>query len=146
MVTEELDQDARIALLDEYSSNKRSWAIIALTCVVAIFSIIQLRAGIPYRWIVYLYGAIAVLLSQVGYSFFRYLFYGQMCFSAIRSSPENHNRPYLYRLDAGIVEDVRKGTLGKITYPFHGFGVWLGWTAAVSLLLWYIAIAYKVLV
>jgi len=47
MVTEEFDQDARIALLDEYSSNKRSWAIVALVCVVAIFSIIPL-------WVVWL--------------------------------------------------------------------------------------------
>jgi len=127
-----MEQDARIALLNEYSSSKRSWAIVALTTLVAIFSLFQNRSSFKDTWFFYL--VFGFTITQTLYSALRYVHYGQSIPSVVKSAAKNEEDckrvdgttyPYLYRLELGVYEDYRKKLPTKITYYLHGFWVWL---------------------
>ena len=87
MSNNEFDQNARIALLQSYSSNKNSWATVALTCLIAIFLAIQVRTIVISPFTIIIDVLIAILLSQIVLSASRYIYFGQ----AFILGPPNRN-------------------------------------------------------
>ena len=136
MAQKDYEQKARIALLNEYSSNKRSWGVNALTFVIAILAVLQISKEINWKMIF----LISFLLSQVIYSFFRYNYFGQMSKWSIRSAPkidftENGTQTYLSQLDYGIISDFKNTFLGKICHRFHDIKGWILMTFPLTVVL-----------
>ena len=140
LIDEKFDQDARIALLNEYSSTKRSWAIIFLSFVVAFSSIIQIdwiNQNILITYIVFIQ-----FISQTSYAISRYILYSCYCHYTAISDVLSKDKckkkygktyPRLYRLIIGVTQDVMKRPHYKILSHFGGFRNWAIWT-----LLWFI--------
>jgi hypothetical protein len=139
MVDEKLDQDARIALMSEYSSNKQSWAVVALTIIIAIFSLVQVREILHN--VLFFYVGFAFLSSQVFYSALRYLHYAQASTYVTKSKAlteeearkkEAIDHPYIHRLELGISDVVDKTKLGKSIRGVHGLDYWACITVLVT--------------
>ena len=133
---DKLDQDARIALLNEYSSNKRAWAINALTLVIATFAAIQHWQFIEKLFgSLFLFGLLGFLLGQISYAFIWYLYYAQTCKSVLEVPVGAYPvRPYIDLLNQKVIEKTNcirwnRLPLWRSLHAFHRFPLWLLWAA-----------------
>ena len=142
MDEKQFDQEARVALMNEYSSNKQSWAVVALTIVIAGFSLVQTRDIIRTSHLFYI--GFGFLSSQAVYSALRYLHYAQASTFVTKSRAvtgegarrlEDIDYPYVHLLQLGISVDVTKKRFGRVISDIHGLKWWIGISFILTLIL-----------
>jgi hypothetical protein len=111
-----LDQEARIALLDHYRSFAQFWSTIILTLAIAFLSLVQ------YKPPPLLFAIFAVLIFIVGiYSVTGVLIHTKLCWLTVtfaeKREPEENQTPYLNWLHKKLSDELSS--------QWHGIGGWL---------------------
>jgi hypothetical protein len=145
------EQDARIALLQEYGSNARNWytvllglAIVLFTAVQAKDDLLKLSIGKFSLWPV----SLAVIFSQTVYSIIRAAVSVKLARFVVRiERPLNVTYGnYLEELDDKVRKKLKEKRFWKLHHWKIGLGLgdsllwWLRWTAVVSLATWLVLV------
>ena len=132
------EQDARIALMQFFDSNKRGWATIVLAWTVASLSLGTIHQTLlqGYPWIFVI--LICCFATQILYGILRFLWYGQKL-TYIESEPAKLGKgTYINRLDNAVEGRVvehkilKKIPYGRFLYWLHGIGPWFIFSFVVT--------------
>ena len=139
---EEFDQNARIALTNQYASHLRYWGTNILAFAVAFFTAFASRKFLG----AYFYLVLFLLAAQSVFALSRVFLFGGLLQRSLCASPlpkgsskdlnEGEVETYIYLLDKGVVRNSKRNWCNRIPYDLGRPWVWITLTIAIPILIW----------
>lgn len=132
-VPEQLEQDARIALMDHFRFYLQYWGTILVALAAAFFSVVQLAPSNP-PFFAFLG---ALIVGQAAYAVAMTIVHGKLCELAVKltqAEPAESGTDHVICLHKTVLSSLNRGYL--LIRTWHGWGVFtlLSFSFAVSAL------------
>lgn len=139
--SDRLNQEARIAILEHYTSKSNHWCAILLSVAVAGLAVFSSNAYDVLARLRVIFIAMTFVAFQGLYALFRLLWYGLLLRHVLCACPralgvsasglkQGQKETYIYRLDKGANDLAKKDQGGSFLCLTHSLPAWALWTAA----------------
>ena len=136
--SEQIDQDARIALMQYYSSYLRYWGTNLLSITVALATLL-----LTAEWVTrsgfgrFLTLGLIALIIQASYAFSRIPLFGEWLRQIRAQLPIPTLQPYIYRLDEAVQREYRlRSRIHYFHFKSGHFKNWFSITVGLTFIIW----------